>query len=163
MSLQQEADERRRRIAQLRAERKGNSQQSTPKPTELEDITKRETNKEELVSEQEGPESPEEHIESNNSKHEPSENSLKVFYQNGDTVEVIAQNIQDQILDKSRHIADMAAGTNVNRELKSGEKESGTSDLEKALEDQFEMARIRTDQAINRYLQQKYASQEEAK
>lgn len=126
MSLQQEAEERRKRIAQLRAQRKGAG-------------TKLDTTQDTTLDTTPAP----------LQESKPQAETNQIYESNGETVQLLAQDIQDRIFAKSREIASLAR----NPELRHDNKVLGTEDLKLALQDQFDRAQLETDAALGKYLQ----------
>lgn len=160
-SLEAEANERRKRIALLRAQRKGRSGDGD---SEIHKEEKEEVN-EEVNEEAENETSAEAKNDTANQDKEQAHqiqpnttNFNPVLRISGnETVEVLAKEIQDSIFNKSRDIA-LAASQPVskNPQSKTNKSDLHNRDLKQALQSEMTLAENRTSRAINSILQDKF-------
>lgn len=169
-SLEAEANERRKRIALLRAQRRGRMVDRDDGMHEEEVKVKVKVN--EKVNEEvkeEDDEDDEDEEETNNEttnpynqthhQSQPNKTNISPILQisGNETVEVLAKEIQDSIFNKSRDIA-LTASQPVSKppQTKTNKSDLHNKDLKQALQSEIILAENRTSRAVNSILQDKF-------
>lgn len=138
-------EERRQRIAKLRAQRK----QGTPvNVSQNDNVTNPSVSKPINHTSKEQDDS----ITTNEEDHKFT-NILRIS--DTETVEIASHEIRDRILQKSREIAGIAYDPNINMDSDEKQPLAYNKDLKESLGPQLKMAELQTNRVINQFLQEK--------
>lgn len=131
----EDINERQKRIALLRAQRKAGGKVDTDKKEGKENTT-------ETVKPSEAPVI-------------PNETNVLILSGN-ETVELVSKDIENRIFARSKQVADFAIETIDLEEIK---EPTYNQDLKESMKREFDMAQQRTNRVINQILQEKYRTQ----
>lgn len=146
--MEETPEQRRQRIAKLRAQRKQGNAIDTTAEYKLSDKATPVLEHDKIEEQQES--------HATQSEHNKPSNILQIS--GTETVEMVSKDIQDRIIQKSREIAQMAYDANINiniNELDEKQPLVHNKDLKESLGPQLKIAELQTNRVINQFLQKK--------